>query len=222
MAGRCFFVLCSSKIHGQVCIVKQILEWLEKGQDYAQGVALYERFGKSRVILNSLRRGASEFTRQKLREELSKLSQAIVTEPARAVVVDTPAKGSDKTPDPVPGSPPPPASPDRRTWYAARAYAHAQLELVGTEAERCELAATILATSEKIDASYRAAEAPADAVPDPDLAALTEEGEIRRLLANLRPQRTKLKKNPARARDLAQVVAQITLLETKLKNRDGD
>jgi hypothetical protein len=59
-------------------------------------------------------------------------------------------------------------------------------------------------------------------VPGPDLAALTDEGEVRRLLANLKPQRSKLKKRPDRAGDLAQVVAQITLLETKLKNRDGD
>lgn len=209
--------------------MKQIREWLESGQDYAEGLALYETFGKSRVILTSLRRGASDFTRQKLREELAKLLLEEVVPPARARVVDTAAKRVDKTPARVPVSPPAapvaspaPEHPERRTWYANRAYAHAQLELVGTDAERRELATTILAMSEKITASYRAVEAPAEAAPSPDLAALADEGEIRRLLANLRPQRSKLKNRPDRAGDLAQVVAQITLLETKLKTRDGD
>lgn len=209
-------------------MVKEIREWLESGQEYAQGVALYERVGKSRVILNSLRRGASDFTRQKLREELSKLVVAEVAPPARVRVVDTSAKRVDKTPNRVHVGPPAgqdgpaPAHPERRTWYASRAYAHAQLELVGTDAERRELATSILATSAQITASYRAVEAPADVAPGPDLAALADEGEVRRLLANLRPQRSKLKNRPDRAGDLARVVAQITLLETKLKTRDGD
>ncbi len=207
--------------------MKEIREWLESGQQYAQGVALYERFGKSRIILNSLRRGASDFTRQKLREELAKLSQAAPVVPARVRVVEAAAKRGEQqqprvTVNPPADPPPAPEHPERRAWYAARVYAHAQLELVGTDAERHELAARILATSEKIDASYQAVAAPTDAVPGPNLAALADEGEIRRLLANLRPQRTKLRKNPARAHDLAQVVSQITLLETKLKNRDGE
>jgi hypothetical protein len=229
MVGALFFVLFPSKIQCQVCIVKEIREWLKSGQDYAQGVALYERVGKSRVILNALQRGASDFTRQKLRDELSKLILTEVAPPARVRVVDTSAKRVDKTPNRVHVGPPAaqeaspaPEHPERRTWYATRAYAHAQLELVGTDAERRELATTILAMSEKITASYQAVEAPVDVVPGPDLAALADEGEIRRLLANLRPQRSKLKNRPDRASDLARVVAQITLLETKLKNRDGD
>jgi hypothetical protein len=224
-----FFVLFPSKIQCQVCMVKEIREWLESGQDYAQGVALYERVGKSRVILNALRRGASDFTRQKLREELPKLILEEVVPPARVRVVDTAAKRVEKTPARVHAGPPAaqvaspaPEHPERRTWYANRAYAHAQLELVDTDAARRELATSILAASAQITASYRAVEAPADVAPGPDLAALADEGEIRRLLANLRPQRSKLKNRPDRAGDLARVVAQITLLETKLKTRDGD
>ena len=210
--------------------MKQIREWLGNGQAYEQGLALYETFGKSRVVLNALRRGVSEFTRQKLREELSKLISAQVAPPAPVRVVDTSTKRVEKAPTRVPVGPPAgqaatgPAAehPGRRTWYATRAYAHAQLELVGTDAERQELAASILAASEKITASYRTVEAPTEAVPGPELAALTDEGEIRRLLANLRPQRSKLKNRPDRAGDLARVVAHIILLETKLKTRDGD
>lgn len=193
-------------------MVKEIREWLEEeGGDYAAGLALYEAHGSSSVVLSALRYGETVFTRQKLRAELSKLVHIVATAAPR--IAETPAL--------VPVGPAA-EHPERRTWYATRAYAHAQLELVGTDAERQELATIILATSEKITASYRAVEAPADEVPSPDLAALTDEGEIRRLLANLRPQRTKLKKNPDRAADLAQVVAQITVLETKLKNRDGE
>ena len=205
--------------------MKEIREWLEKGQDYARGVALYETHGKSRVVLKTLQYGETEFTRGKLKTELLKLLGA---EPARGA--PTPAKSVGKTSESVPGKlegvpekeAAPAEHPERRAWYATRAYAHAQLELVPTEAECRELAATILATSKKIDASYRAVEAPADVAPEPDLAALADAGEVRRLLANLRPRRSKLKNRPDRAGDLARVVAQITLLETKLKNRDGE
>jgi hypothetical protein len=222
MVEALFFVLFKRKYTPKVCLVKQIREWLEKDQDYAEGLALYETFGKSRVILTSLRRGASDFTRQKLREELTKLCQVVV--PPTRVVEASPHRVARTPPQAPPAPPATPAleHPERRTWYATRAYAHAQLELVGTDAERQELAASILETSAKVTASYRAVEAPADVVLGSDLATLADEGEVRRLLANLRPQRSKLKNRPDRAGDLARVVAQITLLETKLKNRDGD
>lgn len=210
--------------------MKEIREWLEKGQQYAQGVALYETHGKSRVVLNTLRYGETEFTRGKLKSELLKLLGAesvhavpILAERVREkpirVHIEPEKKDTIQTAVQVAS---PAEHPERRTWYATRAYAHAQLELVGTEAERRELAATILTTTKKLDASYRSVEAPADVAPGPDLTALDDAGEVRRLLANLRPQRTKLKKNPDRAGDLARVVAQITLLEIKLKNRDGE
>jgi hypothetical protein len=213
--------------------VKEIREWLETGQDYAQGVALYESHGKSRVVLNVLRRGKSDFTRHKLREELQKLLVVVEGSGTRVRVVDTSPRRVHEKPIRVPiepkkvdSSPEKVASlvehPERRTWYATRAYAHAQLELAPTDAARQELAALILETSENITASYQAVEAPADVVPGPDLVALDDAGEIRRLLANLRPQRSKLKKRPDRAGELARVVAQITLLETKLKTCDGD
>jgi hypothetical protein len=208
--------------------VKEIREWLENGQQYAQGIALYETYGKSRVVLKTLRYGDTEFTRSKLKSELLKLAGG---ESARDVPI--PAKRVGKQPESVgkkaenvPVEPKKVASPaehpQRRTWYATRAYAHAQLEPVDTDAQRCELAKLILETTAQISASYRAVAAPADVVPGPDLVALDDAGEVRRLLANLRPQRSKLKKRPDRAGELARVVAQITLLELKLKNRDGD
>jgi hypothetical protein len=212
--------------------VREIREWLEKGQDYAQGVALYETHGKSRVVLTALRRGASDFTRQKLREELSKLIQVVTSPPARVRVVDTSAKRVDKTAERVHVAPP--AEPvsqlvnvdkpadealrlQRSSWYAERHRVHATLELLATDAERRVAGERILCLSELLTASYQAAgEAPVVA-PRPDLGAVTDQGEIRRLLANLRPQVSKLKKNPARALDLQQAQADIALLEKKLK-----
>jgi hypothetical protein len=209
-------------------MVKEIREWLKSGQDYAQGVALYERFGKSRIILNALRRGASDFTRKKLREELPKLILEEVVPPARARAraVDTSAKRVDKTPVRVHVGPPAAqeASPvpvdeavrtQRSSWYAERHRLHATLELLATDEERRVAGERILVISELLTASYQGAAAPVVA-PGPDLAAVSDQGEIRRLLANLRPQVSKLKKKPARALDLQQAQADIKLLESKL------
>ena len=208
--------------------MKEIREWLETGQEYAKGVALYERFGKSRIVLNALRRGASDFTRQKLREELSKLVVQEVAPPARARVrvVDTSAKRVDKTPERVHVGPPAgqqasPAAVDealraqRSSWFAERHRLHATLELLASDDERRVAGERILVISELLTASYQVAAAPVVA-PGPDLAAVTDQGEIRRLLCNLRPQVSKLKKNPARALDLQQAQADIKLLESKL------
>jgi len=206
------------KLQGKVCIVKQIREWLENGQDYAQGVALYESHGKSRVVLTALRRGISDFTRQKLREELTKLAQAI-TPPARRVrVVDTSAKRVDKTPECVHVAPVDEALREQRSsWYAERHRLHATLELLATDEERQVAGERILTISQLLTASYQAAGQAPVVGPRPDLSGVSDEGEIRRLLANLRPQASKLKKNPARALDLQQVRADIELLEKKLK-----
>jgi hypothetical protein len=205
--------------------VKEIREWLEKGQEYAPGVALYEIHGKSRVVLNVLRRGASDYTRQKLREELKQLLE---THPPVPAIATRPAKSAPVRPavaaPPVASPPEPPAAAvpdqvrqDRSSWYAERHRLHATLELLATDAERRVAGERILVLSELLTASYQAPAAPAPAAaPRPDLAAVRDQGEIRRLLANLRPHVSKLKKNPARARDLQQAQADIKLLESNL------
>lgn len=206
-------------------MVREIREWLENGQDYGQGVALYERFGKSRVVLTALGRGASEFTRQKLKAELSKL---LVQEKVRAV--GTSPERVRETPKSVPIAPKVDSSPKkvdsspevhelRRAWFAERNHLHPQLELVATDAERLAMSLRILELGELISQSY--AEQPDKAVEctgqvSAHLAALRDAGEIRRQLANLRPQRSKLKKRPNRATDLAQVELDIKFLEQKL------
>ena len=205
--------------------MKQIREWLaSKGQDYAQGLALYEAHGKSRVVLTALRRGESEFTRQKLREELSRLVQGAPPVPAGS----PPARRVAETPSRTSAAPlvnqvaPPADVPDqvrqqRSSWYAERHRLHAQLELLPTDEQRRVAAERIVELSALLTASYQDASAPGEApAPRPDLAGLTDQGEIRRRLANLRPHASKLKKNPARALDLQQVQADIKLLENKL------
>jgi hypothetical protein len=203
--------------------VKEIQQWLEKGQDYAQGVALYEIHGKSRVVLNVLRRGASDYTRQKLREELKQLLEAHPPAIATRTPKSAPVRPAVAAP-PVASPAEPPAAdvPDqvreqRSSWYAERHRLHATLELLATDEERQVAGERILVISELLTASYQAPTAPvAAAVPRPDLAAVRDQGEIRRLLANLRPQVSKLKKNPARALDLQQAQADIKLLERNL------
>jgi hypothetical protein len=201
--------------------VRAIREWLESGQDYAQGVALYEKHGRSAVVRKVLAFGETEFTRGKLLQELTKMAgispndgNLLISAPVR--VVDPSPKRVDETPKREH------VDPQRRDWFAERNYLHAQLGLVATDAERRVMALRILELAELISQSY-AADKAADKVDKPDTQpghpwdTLTDEGEIRRLLANLRPQRSKLKKRPDRAADLAQVAADIHLLEAKLK-----
>jgi hypothetical protein len=204
--------------------VREIREWLEKGQEYAQGLALYESHGSSRVVLTALRRGASEFTRQKLKAELSKL---LVQEKVR--VVDIAPKRVRETPKSVPVEPKvissaekvvsaPEVHAQRRAWFAERNHLHPQLELVATDAERLAMSLRILELGELISQSYADQPNQIDRVGQVSghLAILSDSGEIRRQLANLRPQRSKLKKRPDRATDLAQVELNIKFLEEKL------
>ena len=215
--------------------MKEIREWLEKGHDYAQGVALYETHGTSRVVLTALRFGETAFTRQKLKAELTKLldekkgtgpPEKGAKPPNRQRAVEQPAtapprgKGTKPIPEKEPSSPA--VQEQRRAWFAERNHLHPQLELVATDAERLAMSLRILELADLISQSYELEAAPvAVHLATPGLAELAHEGEMRRLLANLRPQRTKLKKRPDRALDLAQVELDIKLLEEKLKKRDG-
>ncbi|WP_201980369.1 hypothetical protein [Hymenobacter rubidus] len=220
--------------------MKEIREWLANGgQDYAQGVALYAAHGKSRVLLRSLQYGATDFTRATLRRELEKLAIAgdvttnvpsgvttnvRVNDTVNVLVKQNATKSLqnvDSSSHNVDSSVATDTRKQRSAWFAERDFLHARLELLATDAERHASALRILDLSQLLAASYdqergRAVSAPV-ATPRPDLAAIADAGEIRRLLANLRPQASKLKRNPDRAADLAQALADIHVLETKLK-----
>ena len=192
--------------------MEEIREWLESGQDYAQGVALYAQHGRSAVLRSTLAYGETEFTRGKLVHALQQLLAGAPAVARPAVVVPAPPPAAAAAP--VAG-----VDPQRRTWYAERNHLHPQLEGAGSDAARLAMALRILELGDAISQSYQVpAPGAAPAGPTtPGLAAITDEGRIRKLLANLKPQRTKLKTKPHRAADLARVEADIHLLETKLK-----
>lgn len=199
--------------------MKEIGEWLEKGgPSYAQGVALYAAHGKSRVVLKSLQYGETAFTRATLVRELGRLAESDANASASA---PRPAKNAPavavaaKTASANPHEPPPDKVRHQRSaWYAERHRLHGQLELLASDEARRVASERILDLSDSLTVSYQAA--PEPALPRPDLAAVADQGEIRRLLANLRPQASKLKKNPGRTLDLQQVQADIEILEKNL------
>jgi hypothetical protein len=200
--------------------VKEIRQWLEgEERDYDAGVALYAAHGSSQVVRRVLAFGETAFNREKLVQELTKMvenspkAENSSTSAPRVHAVDASPKRVHDTLTSVH------VDPQRRDWFAERNHLHAQLGLVATDRERLEMSLRILELGDLISQSYdQAAPGAAPAGPaTPGLEALTDAGEIRRRLANLRPQRTKLKKRPDRATDLLQVEADIHLLEEKLK-----
>ncbi|MBJ6109445.1 hypothetical protein JAO73_10500 [Hymenobacter sp. BT523] len=201
--------------------MKQIEEWLESEQDYAEGVALYDVHGRSRVVRQLLASGETDFTRARLVRELQALVSTVLCDGYVISVPEKPAQIGKKADSLCDGhviTAPVPVDPQRRDWFAERNHLHAQLGVVATDEERRVMALRILALSDLIQQSYAADKADKpDAQPGHKWATLTDVGEIRRLLANLRPQRSKLKKRPDRAADLASIEADIHVLETKLK-----
>jgi hypothetical protein len=215
-----FFVLFAREDTTQVCIVEEIREWLESGQDYAQGVALYEAHGRSAVVRSTLAFGETEFTKAKLLKALQALVPAVLGDGHVISVPKKPAVVAPKADSLCDGhvTTPVAVDPQRRDWFAERNHLHAQLGLVATDEERRVMALRILELGDQISLSYQADKGDKpDTQPGHKWDTLTDEGEIRRLLANLKPQRSKLKKRPDRATDLLQVEADIRVLEEKLK-----
>lgn len=216
-----FFVLFDGKDTRKVCSVKQIREWLEgEFREYAAGVALFEAHGRSGVLKRLLAGACTEYTREVLARELAKLVVGIVpiASEKTPVVAFVASKPRISPPEPTPEADD--VRRQRRKLFADRDYLHASLELLPTEQQRLDASLQLLAIVQRIQLSYDL-EAGRVVVPEPtlgpDLATLTDAGEIRRLLANLKPLRSKLKNRPDRADKLAEVEADILTLETKLK-----
>jgi hypothetical protein len=213
--------------------VKEVRKWLESSQrDYAAGVALFEAHGRSAVLKRLLAGGATDYTREVLARELAKLATNLATlatmsdpSPTHVHVADISPKPVHETPIRVPEAEKSADSTEdirrqRRDLFAQRDYLHARLSLLPTEQGRLEAALQLLDTVKRIQLSYDVAAGRAvdpEPAPGPDLASIDDAGEIRRLLANLKPLRSKLKKRPDRADKLAEVEADIALLEAKLK-----
>jgi hypothetical protein len=202
-----------------------IRTWLASGQDFAQGVALYDELGTSDVFKRLFSLGASAYSQGVLLREL----KALAVEPPAAVAPPQPEPGP---PAPAPAGPAmPPMSAPAEALLAGlasqlkavrdeRSHLHPQLTAPGLrKTGRQKLAGQIVGLTDK-ENELKAALAHVrehGRLPGPvPVAEITDPGEQRRLLDNRRSLRSKLKKNPARAADLARVQADIDLLTHKL------
>lgn len=77
-----------------------IQEWLSSGCDYDQGVILYARFGKNKLLLRRFYKGKSAYNVEKLKYELSKLGAKKVSSPVKAAPPAV-SPAPRKTPDTV-------------------------------------------------------------------------------------------------------------------------
>jgi hypothetical protein len=202
-----------------------IRTWLASGQDFAQGVALYDELGTSDVFKRLFSLGASAYSQRVLLRELSALS----AEPPP--VVGQPAPAPEPVPPPTPApadKAAPPASASAEALLAdlasqlkavrdERSHLHPQLTAAGLrKTARQKLAGQIVGLTDR-ENELKAAQTHVrqhGRLPGPvPVAQVTDPGEQRRLLDNRRSLRSKLKKDlPARAADLARVQADIDLL----------
>ena len=193
--------------------------WLASGQDFAQGVALYELVGTSSTFRLLFGLGPTAYSRGVLLRELQAL--VLATPPVPAPVLAAPAPAALA---------PPPASEVADALLAGladqlkavrdeRSHLHPQLTAPGLrKTGRHKLAARIVDLTDQ-EVKLKLAEAYVCAqgrLPGPvPLAELTDREQLRRLLTNRRAQRSKLK-HPDHAADLARVQADIDLLTQKL------
>ncbi|OUJ68825.1 hypothetical protein [Hymenobacter crusticola] len=199
----------------------EISTWLASPGDYAAGVALFEKYGTSRVVKRLLAGACTTYTREVLARELSRLLEEVPAALPAAAPAPAAPIASVANADPLAR-----LKETRRGNFARRDYLRAQLERMPTDEERRVVALEILDLADSITASYDAEAhfqqhgvlpaAPAAPAPAPELASLTSLGDIHYHLKLLRTQRSKLQDRPDRAEDHAQVVANIALLESKL------
>ncbi|WP_157530320.1 hypothetical protein [Hymenobacter norwichensis] len=194
----------------------EISNWLASEQPYEVGVALYEQHGTSGMIKRLLAGSCTSYNREVLARELGKLVATAPPPPQTPPPAPVPAAAADVLTQ---------LRQARRPLLSEREYLHARLELA-SDAERSASALRILDIGDLLNESY-AAEAhyekygtlpapPPVAEPAPELASLTSTADIQYQLKLLRTQRSKLKDRPDRAEKLAQVLANIDLLESKL------
>lgn len=208
-----------------------IRAWLASGQDFAQGVVLYDQVGTSATFKRLFDLGATAYSQGVLLRELSALvaGPPASAAPPPASAAPVPVLASAPAAEaPLPASEAsPPATADLLADLATqlkavrdeRSHVHPQLTAPGLrKTGRQKLAGRIVALTDQ-EGALKAAVAHVHAhgrLPRPvPLADITDREQLRRLLTNRRAQRSKLK-DPARAADLARVQADIDLLTQKL------
>ncbi|WP_201979337.1 hypothetical protein [Hymenobacter rubidus] len=201
-----------------------ITAWLASAQPYAQGAALYAQVGTNKTYLRLFALPETVHSRQALVREL----RALVAGGRPEIAGPTPPAPPAAAAEPVAptGGPTSPILATVRQQLRAvrdeRSQRHAQLTArnLGKRA-RYELAVRILALTDQ-EGKLKAAEAHVrqhGRLPGPvPTAEITDAGVLRQRLGNLVSQRTKLRKNPDRAADLAGAEAEITLIRSKLKS----
>ncbi|MES2590894.1 MAG: hypothetical protein V4608_03330 [Bacteroidota bacterium] len=190
--------------------------WIEKGRNYADGVAFYSIHGTNKTLKSLFATGDTKYTRQKLSEEIAKIPVLHKETGNRA----KPKIIRDKLP------------PILQTEYdklqgliAKMSFKHAQLELVHTDDQRHALSKEILSLGDqrrsifmRID-HYLAngkdlvQEAVVKKEPEgKNLLVLQLQDELRKL----RSQRSKLKTNKKRVADYNAVLTSIADIERRL------
>ncbi|MGI4833293.1 MAG: hypothetical protein ACRYFK_07510 [Janthinobacterium lividum] len=210
-----------------------IRAWLASGQDFAQGVAFYALVGTSDTYARLFGLGPSEYSRGVLARELAALvatpAEPTAAEPTAAQASPAQATPAHSSPGQPSAAQPTPAQAtavreellaELRQVRDERSHVHPQLTARGTgQQRRRDLAASIVRFTHREVAlqALLAHVAAHGRLPGPvPLEEVAEAGELQRRLLNLRSRRSKLKKDPARAADLAQVEADIELITQKL------
>ena len=226
--------------------LSDITAWLASEQAFAAGAALYAQLGTNKTYQQLFQLAPTPYSRGVLVRELQALVDQVheqiqaVTDQApdfiagnkvgrprpdvpAAVMVDPPAPA----PTPAPEAPVVTDSPvllDLRQQLRAvrdeRSHLHPQLTAKNLgKIARYGLAARILDLTDQ-ETKLKALEAHVlqhGRLPGPlPLDEVTDQGELRRLLANLRSRRSKLKADPARANEVVQLEANIQLIRNKL------
>ncbi|QIX60880.1 hypothetical protein HER32_06690 [Hymenobacter sp. BT18] len=213
--------------------LSKIVSWLSSAQDFADGVALYAAAGTSQAYKHLFTLGETSYSRQVLVRELR---QIVATEPTSAAVgpvtralVPAPVVAPDPAPKAATPAVDHSASPalakvrdELRVARDERSRLHAQLTAPRlARKDRYTMVARIVALTDQVT---QLLEAEAHVLEHGRLPGkvpageLTDAGEMRQRLDNLRSQRSKLRKQPQKADQLAQVEADIQTLEINLKN----
>jgi|GEM_PF-2316825 len=198
-----------------------ITAWLASSQDFAQGRALYAALGTNRTYQRLFGLGATAYSRGVLVRELRALVEVV---PVALAVVTAPAPAA-----PVLAPPPPRVelSPllfdlrqQLRQLRDERSHLHPQLtgKGVGRTARGALALRIVEITSQEVQ--VKALEAHVlqhGRLPGPVATAdVTDSGELRQRLLNLRSRRSKLKTKTDQAEKLAEVEAEILLIQSKI------
>jgi hypothetical protein len=198
-----------------------ITAWLASERDFAQGAALYAALGPSATYKRLFALPATDYASEVLARELATLVPPVPAPEVPVHMTAPPALEPSMAPTPTADSPL--LTHLRQELKAVRdlrSHVHPQLTAKGMRrTERQQIARTIVALTDK-EVEFLATIAYVQEhgrLPGPvPTAEVTDPGELRRRLQNARSLRSKLRDNPERAADFADLEKEISLLISKL------